>query len=57
LSVGGASHVTVDLLRRGLVLCLELGLDVGSSLAILLKNQIEEMKPFVSKTTLGIGCE
>jgi hypothetical protein len=49
--------VTVDLLRRGLVLRLELGLDVGSSLAILLKNQIEEMKPFVSKTTLGIGCE
>merc|ERR1719384_2292573 len=36
LSVGGAGHVTVDLLRGRLVLGLELSLDVGSSLSVLL---------------------
>ncbi len=36
LCVGGARHVTVDFLCGGLVLCLELGLDVGSGLSILL---------------------
>ena len=36
LGVGGAGHVTVDLLGGGLVLSLELSLDVGSSLTVLL---------------------
>ena len=36
LSVGGAGHVAVDLLRRALVLRLELRLDVGRRLAVLL---------------------
>ena len=36
LSVGGAGHVTVDLLRGRLVLRLELSLDVGGSLSVLL---------------------
>ena len=36
LSVGGAGHVTVDLLRGRLVLRLELSLDVGCSLSVLL---------------------
>ena len=36
LCVGGAGHVTVDLLGGALVLGLELGLDVGSRLPVLL---------------------
>ena len=36
LSVGGAGHVTVDLLRGRLVLGLELSLDVGCGLSVLL---------------------
>ena len=36
LSVGGAGHVTVDLLRGRLVLRLELSLDVGGRLSVLL---------------------
>ena len=36
LRVGGAGHVAVDLLRRALVLRLELRLDVGRRLAVLL---------------------
>ena len=38
LGVGGAGHVTVDLLGGRLVLGLELGLDVGGSLAVLLRT-------------------
>ncbi len=37
LGVGGAGHVAVDLLRRGLVLRLELSLDVRGSFAVLLR--------------------
>jgi len=40
LGVGGAGHVTVDLLGGRLVLGLELGLDVGGSLAVLLRTCI-----------------
>lgn len=40
LRVCGAGHVAVDLLGRRLVLRLELGLDVGRSLAILLGSCI-----------------
>ena len=36
LSVGGAGHVTVDLLGGRLVLRLELSLDVGCGLSVLL---------------------
>ena len=36
LRVGGAGHVAVDLLRRALVLRLELRLDVGRRLAVFL---------------------
>ena len=38
LRVGGARHVAVDLLRRRLVLRLELRLDVRRSLAVLLRT-------------------
>ena len=37
LRVRGAGHVAVDLLRRRLVLGLELGLDVGRRLTVLLR--------------------
>ncbi len=37
LGVGGAGHVAVDLLRRRLVLRLELRLDVRRGLAVLLR--------------------
>jgi len=40
LGVCGAGHVTVDLLGCRLVLCLKLGLDVGSSLSIFLGTSI-----------------
>lgn len=40
VGVGGARHVTVDLLRGGLVLRLELGLNVGGRLAVLLATGV-----------------
>ena len=42
--VGGARHVAVDLLAGGLVFGLELSLDVGSRLAVLLGACRGEMK-------------
>lgn len=38
VGVGGAGHVAVDLLRRGFVLGLELSLNVGGRLAVLLRS-------------------
>ena len=42
LGVGGAGHVAVDLLGGRLVLGLELGLDVGGRLAVLLGTWVGE---------------
>ena len=44
LRVGGARHVAVDLLRRRLVLRLELRLDVRRRLAVLLRTCGHEKK-------------
>ena len=44
LRVGGARHVAVDLLRRRLVLRLELRLDVRRRLAVLLRTCGQEKK-------------
>ena len=51
LRVGGARHVAVDLLRRRLVLRLELRLDVRRGLAVLLRTCGHEMKGIIGCCT------
>ena len=55
LCVGGACHVAVDLLRGRLVLGLELGLDVGGSLAVLLCS-CNNKKTFKARIIGNIEC-